>query len=349
MIRKQHRALLKKKHKALLIATLLTSTMFLSNDTMQTSYADFSNDTNIQSNKEKDQDQVLPNNPVYQKNSPVNDNKIDYKSYMDNMSSTIERNKNFRLDDLNIKSDNGHKGTPNKVDKEKDKIDKQQTDQKKLENGQNNLKTTNYDKSKPLICLDPGHGGDDSGAISVPVNGKQYTEADLAMKVGNKVKGRLESLNYGVYFVRKDSNGHGFKYSSSDYKNRQQRCKDNGGDIFISIHFNSAEAGSAHGWEILHNGTGKGNVSKLYEAIGDELRKNKDKHHVEQRPTPYPVRPEIAVVSSKGPVQPTILVECGFVSNLKEVQNFLTDETVDGVAQSIADGTDRFVKDGYKK
>ena len=53
------------------------------------------------------------------------------------------------------------------------------------------------------ITIDPGHGGSDVGAIG-KLNNKEYTEADLNLKVSLKLKEYLEEQGYKVAMTRND-------------------------------------------------------------------------------------------------------------------------------------------------
>ena len=92
---------------------------------------------------------------------------------------------------------------------------------------------------KKVIVLDPGHGGQDPGAISV--SGKY--EKDLTLKMAKETKVLLEKKGYKVVLTR-----------DRDFfiplRERIQRAHEAGGDLFISIHADSAKSKSAKGLSI---------------------------------------------------------------------------------------------------
>lgn len=84
------------------------------------------------------------------------------------------------------------------------------------------------DKDK-IIVLDPGHGGDDPGAIS---NG--YREKDIVFSVASELNKILKSRGYRVYMTR----------DSDVFVKLSQRTKfanDKNAHIFVSIHANAVD------------------------------------------------------------------------------------------------------------
>ncbi len=89
---------------------------------------------------------------------------------------------------------------------------------------------------KKIIVLDPGHGGQDPGAISA--SGKY--EKDLVLKMAKETKEMLESAGYKVVLTR-----------STDVfislRGRIKKAHEANGDLFISIHADSSKNRSAKG------------------------------------------------------------------------------------------------------
>ena len=76
------------------------------------------------------------------------------------------------------------------------------------------------------VCIDAGHGGSDTGAISP--DGSLY-EKDDNLKLALKVKEYLESMNLNVVMTRTDDT----------YVVLNERCKianTNNVDLFVSLH-----------------------------------------------------------------------------------------------------------------
>jgi N-acetylmuramoyl-L-alanine amidase len=82
---------------------------------------------------------------------------------------------------------------------------------------------------KEIVCLDPGHGGNDAGAI---VGG--IYESRVNFEVADKVKKDLAAMGYQVFLTRDDDT---FVYK----RDRSRYCNSVNADILVSIHHNSYE------------------------------------------------------------------------------------------------------------
>lgn len=92
---------------------------------------------------------------------------------------------------------------------------------------------------KKIIVLDPGHGGQDPGAISV--SGKY--EKDLTLKMAKETKAILEKRGYKVVLTRD-------KDFYIPLRGRIKKAHEANGDLFISIHADSAKNKTAKGLSI---------------------------------------------------------------------------------------------------
>lgn len=94
-------------------------------------------------------------------------------------------------------------------------------------NSSNINKTSQIQIPKHIVCLDAGHGEDDSGAT----NG-DLIEADISLDITNRLKNLLEQNNYQVVLTRPDSN------TLLTNSQRAQVCNQNHAEILLSIHLN---------------------------------------------------------------------------------------------------------------
>lgn len=99
--------------------------------------------------------------------------------------------------------------------------------------------TTKTPNKKKVVVLDPGHGGQDPGAISV--SGKY--EKDLTLKMAKETKTLLEKRGYKVVLTRD-------KDFYIPLRGRIEKAHEANGDLFISIHADSAKSKSATGLSI---------------------------------------------------------------------------------------------------
>lgn len=161
------------------------------------------------------------------------------------------------------------------------------------------------------IMIDPGHGGNDPGAVL----GSRYEKNDvlnLAMKVGGKLSGTME-----VLYTRTDDT-----FTSPGGK--AAIGNQSGADYFCSIHRNAGNP-AANGVEVIVYDTAGVNyriASKICEklaALGFHNRGVK-------------VNPSLAVLN--GTNMPALLVEAGFITSTSD--NALFDARFEAVAGAIA-------------
>ena len=96
------------------------------------------------------------------------------------------------------------------------------------------------------ICLDPGHGGNDSGAI-----GNGVYEKDLNLKIASYCKEELEKYNCNVVMTR-TTDTRLSNDSSEDLEKRAEYAKSQGASYLISIHINSSTSNTNYGAEVYY-------------------------------------------------------------------------------------------------
>lgn len=175
-------------------------------------------------------------------------------------------------------------------------------------------------RSRPLIVVDAGHGGHDSGAVS-KINGAK--EKDLTLAISNKLVDRLSANGYEVIYTRNTD-------EFIELKNRARKANEPDADIFISVHINQAGGQAALGIETLYYPTddnkelAKMIQEELINASGAKTRGVKE-------------RPELVVLNSTR--VPAVLLELGFLSNPDEVSKLVDDSyqniLVDGVVRGV--------------
>ena len=110
------------------------------------------------------------------------------------------------------------------------------------------------------ICIDPGHGGTDPGAV----NGAAR-EKDIVLDVGLKLKVLLEKAGYTVVMTREhdvfDTPGEKAKIANNE-----------NADLFLSVHCNSYELNTANGTETWYY-TGAEDAKKFAECLQGSMVK----------------------------------------------------------------------------
>lgn len=93
------------------------------------------------------------------------------------------------------------------------------------------------------ICLDPGHGGNDSGAVGV----NNAYEKDLTLKIAQYCKQELEKYDCNVVMTRTGD-------TNPSLEDRANYAKSQGAQYLISVHLNSG-SGYAVGAEVYYPNT----------------------------------------------------------------------------------------------
>lgn len=198
----------------------------------------------------------------------------------------------------------------------------------------NSLKTVN----ERCIVIDAGHGGDDPGKIGI--NGA--LEKDINLTIAHKLKVLLESQDYEVVMTR--TTGEGLYQAGS--KNMKVEDMHNRCDIItetmpvftVSIHQNSYPEEYVKGAQVFYFGQ-----SKEGEALAKKIqnsmvaRLDPENHRVEKANESY-------YLLKKTPT-PTVIVECGFLSNSGEAALLTTEEYQNKVAWAIMMGIMQYLSE----
>lgn len=166
-------------------------------------------------------------------------------------------------------------------------------------------------KAQYCICIDSGHGGNDPGKIGVA--GTKEKKVNLAIAL--KLKKSLEKQNIRVIMTRTDdrnlADANGTNEKTSDMKNRVAKMDSEQPDAVISIHQNSYTDSTAKGAQVFYYSESK-EGKKLAEVLQKSLIENADpeNHRMAKANTSYYIL--------KNTSAPTVIVECGFLSNPEE-------------------------------
>ena len=177
------------------------------------------------------------------------------------------------------------------------------------------------------IVIDPGHGGKDSGAIAL--DGYTY-EKDLNLLVAENLMEKLNNnseINATITRTRDEY---------IKLLDRAAISNDSNADLFLSIHFNSADNSSAKGIEVLY-------ASEKNVSIKDTVQKHfasclqkaliKETGALDRG---IKNRPAIIVLNKTKNV--SALVELGFLSNESDLENIKDPDYIDKLARGIYNG-----------
>ena len=192
------------------------------------------------------------------------------------------------------------------------------------------IQVTESKKSRPafinregarIVVIDPGHGGNDVGAIRGDI-----TEKDITLDVSKRVKEILTKQGYKVEMTRD-------KDATVSLEERVEFSEAIQPDIFISIHVNSSEKPAITGLEThYYHQESLALAQTMHAAMVSNIKTNnrglfKSKFYVINHTT-----------------SPAILVEIGFISNTEERAELISEKRKQTTAKAIAEGVQNYFK-----
>jgi len=213
------------------------------------------------------------------------------------------------------------------------------------------------------IVLDPGHGGRDPGAIGVG----GLVEKDVTLRLARELKKRLQRGGFRVVLTR-DSD------ATLDLEERTAIAEGAGGDLFVSLHCNSAPRRDLHGIETYsldesderHSVHVAARENGITRSEVDVLQRTVAQLRVSEASGPSSVLADLVhgqivhglrkhfdgvndLGVKKGPFyvlflssMPSILVETGFITNAGEAKRLRSRAYLGRLADAMAEGLGRY-------
>src|SRR3989344_5219355 len=187
------------------------------------------------------------------------------------------------------------------------------------------------------IIIDPGHGGEDYGAMGPSGIKEKDINLNIAKALEKLIAQRMDAR---VILTRTDD-----KFVPLD--GRAAIANENNGDMFISIHANASYRKGADGVETYFlsiNASDDDERSHLAEAIQENLCNILKVGNRGIKQAPF--------IVLAGAAMPAVLVEVGFISNANEEKRLAQKETQEVIAEAIFKGIAGFedvlkIKMGY--
>lgn len=181
-----------------------------------------------------------------------------------------------------------------------------------------------------VIVIDSGHGGDDPGKIGI----NQAKEKDVNLKIAKKVKKRLKKEGWKVVMTREEDVMLGDAQKGNrkihDMKARVELINKTMPAMAVSIHQNSYQEAEIHGAQVFyysHSQDGKRMAETMQRAL--LMADEENTRQAKANDTYYLLkRTEV----------PTIIVECGFLSNPEEAAKLVSPKYQEKLAEAIAEG-----------
>ena len=225
-----------------------------------------------------------------------------------------------------------------------------------------------------VIAIDPGHGGDDPGAIGP----RKIQEKNVVLQISRRVRDKLNRIEGFKGVLTRD----GDYYLA--HRKRTQLARDRRADLFVSIHADAFKHANVHGASVYtlsdRGATSetaqwleeRENRSDLLGGVGHVSLTDKDPvlarvlldlsmdanrsqsinvgeavlSNLGQVTKLHKSRVEqAAFIVLKSPDMPSILVETGFISNPGEAKRLSQAEHQERVARAIVAGVEQFMRE----
>lgn len=190
------------------------------------------------------------------------------------------------------------------------------------------FKRSNINPADRLIVIDPGHGGKDPGTVQGGVR-----EKDINLAISRKLNSYLQEMGYTTVMTREGD-------SYPENSDRAKFANQLQADLYVSIHANSIGNPDISGVQVLYYPNNKKNVKKeetvaLAKIILEEILKGTGAENKN-------IIPRDKIIVTRDTDMPAVLIETGFLTNLKERQLLQTEEYQDLMVESITRGIERY-------
>lgn len=205
-------------------------------------------------------------------------------------------------------------------------------------NAMNHIFNASADKEEKqlAIVIDPGHGGKDPGKVGI----NNALEKDINLSIALKLKNLLESNDIKVIMTRQEDMG---LYSPEDSNKKRTdmlarvtMIKDCQADLAISIHQNSFTEEYVKGAQVFYHT--KSEQGKLLAEIlqGQIITTMADGNHRK-------AKADNNYYMLKNTACPLVIVECGYLSNIREAGLLLEESYQERMAYAIHLGIMRYI------
>lgn len=223
--------------------------------------------------------------------------------------------------------------------------------------------------SRPVIVIDPGHGGKDEGAANRKMG---LVEKDLVLELSLRLKAKLEAAGQGTVLITRDKDEFVPLEDRSAFANRHQA------DLFLSVHANNSDYREVKGFETyflsadasdekaqaLATAENESHVATETESGADPLKfilADMAQNQFQQQSFELARRIQESVHNKmgtrnrgvrqapfnvlRGAQMPGILVEVGFLSNTAEAEKLKNEEYKDRIIEGLSDALQAFIRD----
>lgn len=179
-------------------------------------------------------------------------------------------------------------------------------------------------EDKIVVVIDPGHGGEDPGKVGI----NDVLEKDLNLQISQKVQALLKEVDIEVVMTRENDKVPDAK--REDLDQRVNLINDTKPTLALCIHQNSYPDAAIKGAQVFYH-TITPEAEDVASIIQEELRvvDPSNTRQIKENDTYYML---------KKTQVPTVIVECGFLTNPEEAEKLTQEDYQDQIAHAICNG-----------
>ncbi len=193
------------------------------------------------------------------------------------------------------------------------------------------LKTVNI---CPTVVLDAGHGGFDGGASS----STGALEKDINLSIALKTRDALTLFGFDVIMTR-DNDTALADTKKEDMYRRLSIANSNPNSVFVSIHQNYFSEGKYSGAQMFYGSNNEQDAKLIALTLQKNFKENLNPKNERQVKS----ADKSLFLFKKAP-QPSVLIECGFLSNYNEAQMLQNEKYQTKIALTIAQSITEYYK-----
>ena len=179
-----------------------------------------------------------------------------------------------------------------------------------------------------------GHGGFDGGASSVT----GALEKDINLSIVLKTRDALTLFGFNVIMTRNDDKALGETKKEDMYK-RLSIASSNPNSVFVSVHQNYFGEGKYSGAQMFYGSNNEEDAKSLATILQKNFKENLNPQNDRQIKT----ADKSLFLFKKAP-QPSVLIECGFLSNYNEARLLEDEKYQMKIALTIAQSISEYYK-----
>ena len=177
--------------------------------------------------------------------------------------------------------------------------------------------------SDKTIIIDAGHGYPDGGAVAYDGT----LEKDINLEISKRLGMFFVQSGAKVIYTREDDNAivnqrdkKIREIKREDLKNRRDILNSGDGDIFLSIHMNNFDDSKYSGAQVFYDGNNP-DSKELAMIVQNYLKVFVDKTNTREAKDA-----KNSIFIMRNSKTPCVLIECGFLSNKKELEKLMDEK-----------------------